>query len=195
MKKLISLVIMLAMITALVGCGGNSDGNSNGDKGGATGAYDSATAVLTAAWDNVDEAQKFPVIGGTADNMVDGAPGAIDVADKDMMTYSLYIPEDVQGAITEAADMMHMMNANTFTAVAVKLDGMASADAMAKLEESLSNAQYMCGAPEKFLFADVDGYVIYALGEAMAIDDFKAAVEKLTNVNSEVKLVDFEIAF
>ncbi len=184
-------MIMIAMITALVGCGGSSAGN----EGGATGAYENATAVLTAAWDNVDEAQKFPVIGGTADNMVDDGPGAIDVADKDMMTYSLYIPEDVQGAVTDASDMMHMMNANTFTAVAIKLDGMTSSDAMTKLEESLTNTQYMCGAPEKFLFADVDGYVIYALGEAMAIDDFKAAVEKLTNVNSEIKLVDFEIAF
>ena len=87
----------------------------------------------------------------------------------------LGLPADQAAVIDDAASMVHMMNANTFTGAVYHLtegtDVTAFADAV---KANILARQWMCGFPDKLLIIDVDGrYVITAFGEAGIMEIFK----------------------
>lgn len=207
MKRKLVVCLVTVFMIAVVGCGSDKENNSD-NKNSATqveesqtpeselkeeqtsGAYDDATAVLTAMWNQVDD--KFAVIGGTMDAPVDGAPGKVDTADTDTMTSALLVPTDVQGAVTDIACLTHMMNANTYTAVAMKVDGIDTATIKDKLKETFLTNQYMCGFPDKMAIAEVDGYIVYAYGSTENIVVFEKCIKGLKNANSDIMIIDLE---
>ncbi|MBR4087138.1 MAG: hypothetical protein IKK30_04700, partial [Clostridia bacterium] len=70
--------------------------------------------------------------------------------------------------------MMHMMNANTFTAGIYRLVEGTDVDSFAKaVKENLDARQWMCGFPEKFVIINTGSYVITAFGNGQIIDTFK----------------------
>jgi hypothetical protein len=97
--------------------------------------------------------------------------------------------------VDEAASLLHMMNANTFTGAAFHLTDAANAQALTDaLKSNILSTQWMCGFPDKLLIATVNGeYVVSAFGNAEIMDNFKA---KLTEVYGEaaVIVVDENIA-
>lgn len=134
-------------------------------------ATDSALAVLETVWNLFAEDEKFWVVGGGYNNMVDNAPGAVEMTDTDFLTYSLLIPETQMSSVTEAASMMHAMNANNFTCGVYKVEDInAFADAM---RDVILNNQWICGMPELLKIADLgNGYVIVAFGIGDAMNPF-----------------------
>ena len=82
MKKLISLLLVLAMaLSVLAGCGTTPAGEAGNDNGGAdVTAPASALEVLENIWALYGEDEQFPVIGGNMEAPVDGAPGNYDMA-------------------------------------------------------------------------------------------------------------------
>lgn len=176
MKKLISMfVVVVLCMSALMGCGKKGSDTSTGD------SYADSVAILNAIWEQTDE--KFPAFGGSIEEAVADAPGNLLLTDKDTMTYTLLIPESVQGHITDAATLMHMMNANTFTGVALKLDGMKVDDAASQIKDAFMNNQFVCGIPDKIVIVTVGNYVVYAYGATDIVDDFKTIASGLDGAN------------
>lgn len=174
-KRLLTGLLILAMAVSAVSCGKGADGAATSTEVGAV--YSDSTAALTAVWDGFSE--QFPTVGGSFANPVDNAPGAIDTSDTDFMASTLLVPEDVQSKVTEAASLLHMMNANTFTGVALKMDGMDATATAEALKTNFKGTQFMCGMPDKIVVVALDGYVVYSYGEAGIVDEFKSIAEGL----------------
>ena len=77
--------------------------------------------------------------------------------------------------IDDAASMMHMMNANTFTAGAYHIADAANQQAFCdKLKDNIMNRQWMCGFPDTLIIVTIgDNYVVSAFGNAEVIETFK----------------------
>ena len=178
MKKLISLALVLAMaLSILAGCGtpAADNGGANNDAAEVA-APASALEVLENIWALYGEDEQFPVIGGNMEAPVDGAPGNYDMAFIENLPFNLVVPHTELGNVTEAATMVHMMNANTFTAGVVKMaDGTDMAAFADTMRDALKNNQWMCGMPEHMIIADMGGnYMLIAFGVNDAMGPFEA---------------------
>ena len=183
MKSKISLLLVLVMaVTLFAGCKKNNetgnDANNTGDTTGSVSqqAPESALQILQNVWNAYGEDEKFAVIGGNLENPVDNAPGDFDMSYAENLTGNLVIPADQLAKVKSAALMMHMMNANTFTAGAVQLNDGNDAAAFAQtMQQALQNNQWICGTPEKLLIATFDGnYVLVAFGVTDAMTTFQS---------------------
>ena len=79
-------------------------------------------------------------------------------------------------SVADAATMIHMMNANTFTGAVLNLnEGVDKAAFAATAKDAVMNAQWMCGFPEKLIIADMGGqYLLMAYGINDAMGPFEA---------------------
>lgn len=171
MKKFLALILALTMAVSMAACGGNSTEETQEIVAQEMPA--SALEILENVWAEYAEEEKFPIIGGDMANPVDNAPGNYNIADENI-SYSLLIPAEQVANITEAASMIHMMNANTFTCAAFKLaGGVAAADFGAAMKDAVLNNQWMCGFPERLLVRSFgDSYVVVAFGVNDAMTPF-----------------------
>lgn len=203
-KKMIALISAAVLAFGLTACAGQNDGGNNNSSNSGTvvdngttdnGAADSgntsgsntegsasveitnATGAFEAIWNCYSEDQKYPIIGGDMSHVVDNAPGAYDLGDKDGLMGLYYIPEGQVSAVDDVATAMHMMNANTFTGVVVHVaDAKAFADAT---KTNIEGTQWICGFPDRLVIYDLSGgYVAYAFGEASIMKDFAENLEK-----------------
>lgn len=179
MKKMITFILGAAMAISLVGCGGNNGSggnNSDGSGDSSTSFYTSAVEVLETVYGVYSEDQKFPVVGGDSEHMTTDAPGAFDMSKAEELTSTLSLPEGEIAHIDDAASMIHMMNANTFTGAAYHLTGDVSADEFADaLKEGALAKQWICGMPDTLVVINVDGqYVIAAYGADDLVETFKS---------------------
>ena len=182
MKKLISLALVLAMaLSILAGCGTTADNGGNN-----AAAPASALEVLENVWALFGDDEKFPVMGGDFEASIMDAPA---VWNSDLLvdlSYSLQLPEAEMAKVADAATMIHMMNANTFTSAVLHLnEGEDVAAFAASAKESIMAAQWMCGFPEKLVIADMGGnYLLIAYGLNDAINPFEAKlVEAYADAN------------
>lgn len=176
MKKMITFILGAAMVISLVGCSGNNGSSNHGGSGdGSTSSYSSAVEVLETVYGVYSEDQKFPIGGGDSEHMTTDAPGAFDVSKTEELTSTLSLPESETTHIDDAASMIHMMNANTFTGAAYHLTGDVSADEFADaLKEGILAKQWICGMPDTLVVINVDGqYVIAAYGADDLVETFK----------------------
>ena len=141
--------------------------------------HSSAVEVLETVYGVYSEDQKFPIGGGDSEHMTTDAPGAFDVSKTEELTSTLSLPESETTHIDDAASMIHMMNANTFTGAAYHLTGDVSADEFADaLKEGILAKQWICGMPDTLVVINVDGqYVIAAYGALSALDGAEAIID------------------
>ena len=195
MKKIIALLLALAMMAAFAGCNNTKAPETTAPVETTTTPTTepapvaaSALEILETVWGQFGEDEKFFVMGGDFDAIVDGAPGK--VTNKDFMASNLIIPAEQVANITDAAALTHAMNANTFTCAAYAVaDVNAFATAM---QSAIQGNQWMCGFPEKLVIAEVGGYVVVMFGHGDAVNPFQTklvAAYPTTNV-----LVDEAIA-
>ncbi len=164
MKKFITISMLLCMmLTLFAGCGKAA---APVETTPAEVLPGSTLEVLETVWGKYAEEEKFAVIGGNIEANVMGAPGAYDLTYAENMTFNLLVPTDRIADVAEAASMIHMMNANSFTCGAFKMaEGVAAADFAAAMEASIKGNQWMCGFPDKMLIQTIgDSYVIAAFG-------------------------------
>lgn len=188
MKKLLTLSLAAVMLLSMVACGGKDKPTDNGN----TAEFGSALEILETVWGTYGENEKFPVSGGDAENSTMDAPGKFGVADADILDNMLGVPAANAAMIDDAASLMHMMNANTFTAGAYHLANAGDLDAfVSATKENIMNRQWMCGFPDTLILVQVgDDYVVSAFGEASIIDGFKT---KLVEAGGKV-LVEESLA-
>ena len=170
MKKLVSMLLAAVLALSMIGCGGKKE-----ESAADTVAVADAVEILTKTFDGFEADYKFPIGGGSYENMTSDVPGAIDPADTESLAGLLQFPVDSADMVDDAASMMHMMNLNTFTAGAYHVadagDQQALADA---LKDSIMNAQWMCGFPELLLIATVNSdYVVAAYGATDLVEHFE----------------------
>lgn len=210
MKKKIAVLLLTVMTMSLVGCGEKDTTGSNGDttnndtvvednvtddttdettnNGDNTVSVEGAVGILNSIWATYEEENKFAAGGGDSQNMVMDEPGQFDVTNIEELDATLGFPTAYADKIDDAASLMHMMNANTFTGgiyhIANADDVSAVCDA---LKENIMNRQWMCGFPETLIIVTLDdNYVISAFGNGEIIETFK---NKISGVYSNATVV------
>jgi len=179
MKKLVSLIMAGVMALSLAACGGDTAPETTVPETtvpvtAAPVVETSALEIMENVWAMYAEDEKFAVIGGNMESPVDGAPGNYDMAYAENLTYNLLVPADQLTNVDEAATMIHMMNANTFTSGVVHLtEGTDVAVFAEAMRDAIQGNMWMCGFPETLLVASVYGeYVVIAFGVNDAMNPF-----------------------
>ena len=90
--------------------------------------------------------------------------------------------------IDDAASMMHMMNANTFTAGAYHVTAASDVTEVTNaIKDKVMNNHWMCGFPETLIIVQVgDSYLVSAYGNGELIENFKT---KLVNTYANAEVV------
>lgn len=186
MKKLVAFLLAGLMGISCVACSSNTNNNnqeSTQENNKQEVSIKDANEILTNVWNKFEDEDtdgdmyndKFAVIGGHFENPVDNAPGKYDVSKAEDLEFNLCVPQDAVAQIDDAASMIHMMNANTFTAGAfhVKEDSDMNSFVDKVKERTLGN-QWMCGFPDQLLIVTIgDNYVVSAFGNADTMKTFK----------------------
>ena len=136
----------------------------------------SALELLNAIWASYPEADQFPAGGGDAseENMSMDGPGTFALNDLAALDNVLGLPEEAGAAINDAASLVHMMNANTFTSGAFHTtDEITAEDLATKLQENIQTREWVCGFPEKLLILSIGDYTVSAFGNSDLIEAFK----------------------
>lgn len=170
MKKVMTAVLALAMVlTLFAGCGKDDQPTEAPVPMPA-----SALEILETVWAAYGDDEKFPIIGGNIEANIMDAPGAVDMAYTGHLNFNLLVPEDKTANVTEAASMIHMMNANNFTCGVFQINSISAADFGAAMKDAVLNNQWMCGFPETLLIRNFsDSYVLVAFGVNDAMTPFE----------------------
>lgn len=191
-KKILFTLLTAAMTISLVACGGKKAADAGNESSGAQVTIESAEVLLNSVWDKFTEDEQFAVVGGDAAHSVENAAGTVDIQDVDTITALLHISEDGLAYVKDAASLMHMMNANTFTAAAYQLNDTADASALVdSLKESISGTRWICGFPEMLnIYTVSDAYVAAAFGTADNLEHFKT---HLTDAYGDAAVLSVEM--
>ena len=174
MKKIIAFVLMAAMLLSLTACA-----KQPAEEGTAAETVEIASALelLNNVWAQYADTEKFAAAGGDAseENMTMDGPGKFGIEDASMLDVMLALPASAAEKIDDAASLMHMMNANTFTSGAYH--AVSSEDVAFIVDEIANNIggrQWMCGFPEELLIMTIGDYVVSAFGAKDILDVFEA---------------------
>ena len=177
MKKIVSLVLAALLVLSLAACG-SKDNASDGNPVWPT----SALNILETVWNTYGE-EKFAVAGGdfSEANAREDAPGVFDLKDRALADSELGLPETAE--VDEAASLVHMMNANTFTAAAYHATG-DTAELAQQLRDNIMQRQWMCGFPDKLVVAEVGEYVVTVFGADDLVDTFMTHLNGIYGVSA-----------
>ena len=175
MKKFVSVLLVLTMVLSLAACGNKAAEETTE----AVEAPATAVEILEKTWAEYADSEKFPIAGGNVEAGIMDAPANYDMEYAENMTYNLLVPAEQIGSVAEAASMMHMMNANTFTCGVFRLaEGVSTSDFGAAMQAAVQGNMWMCGFPEQLLIKDIAGtYVLVAFG----LNDVMTTFEKHLN--------------
>ena len=190
MKKIIALLLAAVMLTltiSLVSCGGTKDPEDSSK-------YKSSIELFQKIWASYTDEEKFPAGGGDQDHNSEN-PGVVDIEKyKDTIMWWTHTTEDLLGMVTnDAANLMHMMNTNTFSSAIFHLKDASTAEKFANdYNTEIQNTHWMCGFPDKVMVVSVGEYIIVGFGNADLIDTFKTKC--LAADTSAKLLIDANIA-
>ncbi len=170
MKKVAMLLAAAVMIFPLSGCGGKETNQE-----AAKSQYADSLEILNKVVESYDENDLFAMYGGDQQNAVMDGPGKFDISKTEELDYTLGLPADQFSNIEDAASMVHLMNANTFTGAVYRLKEDVDLDAFTdSVKSNILAKQWICGQPDTLILINVDGrYVITAYGEAQIMEIFK----------------------
>lgn len=169
MKKFFAICMAAVMVLSMAACG-SKEATPKLE------GVETPNDILTAVWDSWAEDERFYAFGGDYNNMVENAPGAFDISDKEALEFQLICSGDAAEMIDGAATLFHGMNVNTFTGAAYSMADGADQDAFVDaMTEAIKGNQWMCGFPEKLVIAKVsEDYTVIAFGLGENIDTFSS---------------------
>ena len=136
--------------------------------------------LLNAVWSQYAEEDRFATAGGdfNEENAVMDEAGRFGLEDAEAMDSVLGIPADCVELLDDAASLVHMMNANTFTAGAFHVTDAANVDQVVEgLQQNIMDRHWMCGMPEKLFIYKIDQYVVSFFGHDSTTSVFKGHLE------------------
>ena len=190
MKKLIALIMALAIVTSFTACGAKNETENTtdtttmpqegitieeniGDTIGNTGDYkpqisseSSAVEVLEPIWMGLGGEHQPAAYGGHFSEEYTSGPATYDLTYAEDLAAVLLLPVEKMDSVEDAATVVHMLNANTMTAGVVKLKEGTDVVAFAgTVAERISNNQWMCGFPEWMSVVQIeDNFLFIAYG-------------------------------
>ncbi|MDD6044935.1 MAG: bacteriocin transport accessory protein [Clostridia bacterium] len=186
MKKIIAFVLIAAMLLSITACAKPAEEGETAETIENV-EIASALELLNNIWAGYAEDEKFASAGGDAneENMTMDGPGKFGVEDAEMLDVMLALPASAAEKIDDAASLIHMMNANTFTSAAYHAVSPEEVSAITEnIISNISNRHWICGFPEELLIMTVGDYVISAFGKKELLDVFEAhAVEAYETMN------------
>lgn len=193
MKKLIALMMVLAIIASFAACGTEKKETedttttttenvtedttpdttekvtTDTDNELVIGEDTAALEIMEYAWVALGGERQPAVIGGHFSAEYTTGPYTYELTYAEDLAATLLLPEDQMDKVTDAATAVHMLNANSMTAGVIKLaegtDVKAFADAVA---DRIVNNQWMCGFPEKMAIIQINEdylFITYGLYE------------------------------
>lgn len=171
MKRFFVIFLATLLTLSLASCGSKEPPASDTKE-----SVKSALELLTTVWSSYGDDDKFPAAGGdmSEENMTMDAPGKFGVDDTAALDTTLGFPAASAEKVDDAASLMHMMNANTFTCGAFHVKNAEdAADVSAAIKENIMHRQWLCGFPDKLVIVKVDSYLISFFGENEIVDTFK----------------------
>lgn len=178
MKKTVVLWAAVLTVCILTGCAGmqGSAGSTQQD------APEDALELLRSVWDSYEENEKFAAAGGdySEENQKMDEPGRFSVSDGELLDNVLGFPQESVSEIDDAASLMHMMNANTFTCGVYRVkekDGIAALSQTVKAH--ILKRQWVCGFPDKLTIMQMGQYLIVVFGDEEFVDTFSGRLMDL----------------
>lgn len=158
MRKIVTMLLVMALATGMTAC---TKGSSGGEAGKAP---ESALEILQTVWNLYDASEKdFMPMGGDVANMVSDGPGNHDLKDEGLVS-NLLVPEEQVANLDSAASLVNGQMLNYLAIGAYKVKGDAKAFARA-MEKSISEARWICAPPEEMFIAKIsDNYVVACFG-------------------------------
>ncbi len=137
--------------------------------------------LLLKIWQQYDAEDRFSAYGGTVENAVDDGPGGLNMDNADELINRYLIPQKHLGQVQEAASLVHMMNSNIFTAVAVSLSDNAERKTFYEdWRSAIQSNQWICGHPDRLVMVGVgNSALIMAFGSTDAIGAFMDNLNKV----------------
>lgn len=168
MKRIIAVVMAALLMFAFAACG---------EKAPEIEALN-PLEVLNTVWNSYATADEFPAGGG--DMLTEATtnwegPAAFGVTGDavEALEAMLHFPATSAAKITDAASLMHSMNANTFTCGAFKVANTEEMDALVtEIKTTIDGTQWMCGFPEKVLIAKTGDVILACVGNADLVNTF-----------------------
>ncbi len=155
-----------------------------------------ATELLTKIWntyeavdtDNNMYNDRFPILGGHQESYTNEAPGQYDITKTADLERSLCFPADKVELIDDAATMVHLMHANTFSAGAYHVKDASKINEVAKaISDCTMRNQWLDGEPDELLIVTIgDNYVVSAFGEDELIDYFRAGIQTVYGDSAKI---------
>lgn len=190
MKKVIALLLAVLTVCSLAACAAKAPAEDQTDKDQTTENQTTedqkpeeetvkipdALTLLNEVWAKYAEEDKFSAAGGDYDeaNMKDDAPGKVGLAKPEDVEYLLSFPQADVEKIDDAASLMHMMNANTFTCGAFHVTSKDDVETVASdLRDAIQSKQWMCGFPDKLVIFTYDQYVVSLYGDEELVNTFR----------------------
>ena len=191
MKKIVAFMLVAAMLLSVTACGGKANTETTKDDTEGKTCVD----ILNDVWAAFPKNKQFAVSGGDYDHMVDGAAGAVDVTNVEVLDGFLGFPADSAGMIDEGACLIHMMNQNTFTAAVYHVTAADDVETVADaVKENILNRQWMCGFPDDLVVYRVgENFLAAAFGKEDNIDEFEDRLQEV--FGSAVLLYDEDLNF
>lgn len=192
MRKKIAIVLLAMMTVGFTACGEKTDSTTENKQSVEQNQKEEvakdATEILTKVWGTYGDDEKFAAIGGDMENPVDNAPGVFNVSKAEDLDATLGFPQANVSDIDDAASIMHMMNANTFTGAAYHVTDAGNVETLASaIKDNIMARQWMCGFPDKMIVVQVgDDYLVTAFGNGEIMDNF---LSKLTTEYSGAKVL------
>lgn len=177
MKKIVAAMLAGIMAVSCCSCANHS---SETPANTASKIFeDTPLDLLDEVWDEYSDDEKFPAAGGdfSEENMNMDGPGKYGLSDPETLDSSFGLPADSVDKIEDAASLMHMMNANTFTCSVFRVkEDAKSSEVAGEIFDNLHDRQWVCGIPDKIVIIVVGRDVVTAFGEADLINTFKSKV-------------------
>lgn len=200
MKKIITAMLVAAMVLAFASCGNSAkhlEHTENFESANTVllGAYDAFAEKIAPSFGMPAEDVKMSFMGGyyneNDETTMTQGPGAIPTTYEGITSVALLPAENV--AMVDGASLVHHpMMLNFFVGAAFHVADVANVDAVVEaLNNSIKNNQWICGQPESYAVIKVGCYVVSVYG---LNDNVNALRDSITATYGEDAVVVYNAA-
>ena len=189
------------MLLSCIACGSNQTGNTENNKETETEKkveIADANDILTKVWDTYEIEDtdgnmyndRFALMGGHFDSAVMDMPAKYDLTKTGDLELMYCVPQDVIPMLDDAATMVHLMRASTFTAGAYHVTDVSNVKSVVEgiKTQTLGN-QWLGGFPDRHVIAVIDEqYVVAAFGDEKVIENFEQALKEVFGKQAVVEV-------